>query len=322
MKSGAGTEEGNFRDTDKIGQHLVENIDGRLRWPELLKAVNSCLPRDPAGARPKEIALRNEVHVTSFQCYHVERLEDWFAAREKWYHPAGQPAPAATPPNAAALNMAAADSAGLAEEGSLTGPGWVVVLTGYHYHNHNTPGDILPEGGPYYQGAQYLQENLIKNLDGFGAKLFFPKAGGQGEVEPVSLKDLGIGYPVLVDPGKIYPDRLPNPDAQGGPGSGMAGGSRGYPMDYETESMGAESGGMAMPGGPGGMPMPGAPGGTAADTDEEAEAPFIDVLKFDFKVEFCWQPELPTEGAEQEEQAAQAQQPAQEQQPAEQESEA
>ena len=57
-------------------------------------------------------------------------------------------------------------------------------------------------------------------------------------------------------------------------------------------------------------------------TDEKVEPPFIEVLKLDFKVEFCWQPELPTEGAEQEEQAAQAQEPAQEQQPVEQESEA
>ena len=336
LKSGAGTEEGKFWDTDKIGQHLVENIEGRLRWPELLKAVNSCLPRDPAGRRPKEIALRNEVHVTSFQCYHVERLEDWFAARGKWYHRAGEPAPAATPPNAAALNMAAADSAGTeaaaagaasqtagpAVEGGPTGPGWVVLLTGYHYHNHNNPRDILPEGGPYYQGAQYLQENLLKNLDGLGAKLFFPKGGEQGEVEPVSLRDLGIGYPVLVDPGQIYPDRLANPNAKGGPAPGMSGGSGGYQMDYETESMGAGAAGMAMPGIPAGIAMPGTPGGTAADTDKEAEPPFLDVLKFDFKVEFCWQPELPTEGAEQEEQAAQTQQPAQEQQPAEQESEA
>ena len=93
-------------------------------------------------------------------------------------------------------------------------------------------------------------------------------------------------------------------------------------MDYEPESMGGGPGSMAMPGGPGGMPRPGGPGGTAAETDEEAEPPFIEVLKFDFTVELCWQPEVPTEGAEQEEQAAQAQEPAQEQQPGEQESEA
>ena len=33
-----------FQATDQIGQHLVGNVEGRLRWLELLKAVNGCLP--------------------------------------------------------------------------------------------------------------------------------------------------------------------------------------------------------------------------------------------------------------------------------------
>jgi len=341
LKGEAGTEEGSFWDTDDIGKHLVGNIEGRLLWPELLKAVNSCLPRDPAGRRPKEIALRNELHITSLQCHHLETLEDWFADRQRWYHPTETPAtasaaptvaapPVAAPPDMAAPpglgappDMAASQTSGAAVSGGPTGPGWVVQLTGYHYHNHNNPREILPEGGVYLQGAQYLQENLIRNLDGLGAKLALPKRDdqGEGEMEAVSLKDLGIGFPILIDPGQIYPVQLANPNAKGLPGPGTSGAPGSYAMDFETES-GAGPMGMNMPGGPGGMSMPGGPGGTAAASDEDAEPPYIEVMQFDFKVELCWQPELPTEEAEQEGQAAQAQEPAQEEQPAEQESEA
>lgn len=140
-------------------------------------------------------------------------------------------------------------------------------------------------------------------------------------MEAVSLKDLGIGFPILIDPGQIYPVQLANPNAKGLPGPGTSGAPGSYAMDFETES-GAGPMGMNMPGGPGGMSMPGGPGGTAAASDEDAEPPYIEVMQFDFKVELCWQPELPTEEAEQEGQAAQAQEPAQEEQPAEQESEA
>lgn len=312
LKGTAGTREGSFWDTDVIGKHLVGNIEGRLRWPELLKAVNSCLPRDPEGRRPKEIALRNELHVTSLQCYHLERLEDWFAVRKRWYHPAQTP----TPGSPASPNPAP-ETAVAAEDEGPTGPGWVVQVTGYHYHNHNNPREIAPEGGPYLQGAQYLQENFLRNLDGFGEKLSLPKRGVQGEMEAVSLTDLGIGYPVLIDPGQIYQVKLPNPNAKDLPGTGMPGG--GYSTEYGADPMAMGEGGMPMPGAPG-MAMPGRPGSTAAAaTGEDAEPPFLDVLQFDFTVEFCWQPELPAEG---EEQAAQAKEPAQEKQPAEQESEA
>lgn len=140
-------------------------------------------------------------------------------------------------------------------------------------------------------------------------------------MEAVSLKDLGIGYPVLIDPGQIYPVQLANPNAKDLPGPGMSGAPGGYAMDFETER-GTGPMGMPMPGGPGGMSMPVRPGGTAAGLDEDAEPPFIEVMQFDFTVEFCWQPELPAEGVEQKGQAAQAQEPAQEEQPAEQESEA
>jgi hypothetical protein len=111
--------------------------------------------------------------------------------------------------------------------------------------------------------------------------------------------------------------QVPNPKAdpaalRGGAGSGM-----GETMGY------MESGSEMMPGGPG-MMMPGRTGqmvNEEGEEGEEVEEPFIDLLKFDFQVEFCWQPETPE--SEETEQAAGAAEPAPTQAPpAEQESEA
>jgi type IV pilus assembly protein PilM len=126
LKGEQQTEAGKFEETDLIGKHLVSNIEGRLRWLELLKAVNSCLPRDPAGRpRPEEIPLRNELHVTSFQCYHMPDLATWFEARKRWYDPPEE--------------KTAEAAEGAAEATGPTGPGWLIRMEGYHYHNR-TPG--------------------------------------------------------------------------------------------------------------------------------------------------------------------------------------
>ncbi len=304
LKGEQQTEAGKFEETDLIGKHLVSNIEGRLRWLELLKAVNSCLPRDPAGRpRPEEIPLRNELHVTSFQCYHMEDLATWFDARQRWYDPPEEKTAEATGP---------------------TGPGWLIRMEGYHYHNR-TPGtgDAQP-GSTYYQGAEYVHKTLLRNLEGLGDKLFFPSGEGDGEQKVISVTDLGIGYPVLIDPGQIYPVQVPNPKAdpaamRGGAGSGM-GEMMGY-MEPGSGMMPGGPGGMS-PGGSGGM-MPGRTGqmvNEEGEDGEKVEEPFIDLLKFDFEVEFCWQPETPE--SEEEEQAAAAEQPAPVQaQPAKQESE-
>jgi type IV pilus assembly protein PilM len=345
LKSEASGFEDEFWGTDDIGKHLVENIEGRLRWLELLKGVNSCLPRDPEGRRPKEIALRNELHITSLQCYRLERLEDWFATRQKWYNateeqtaassdpaaaaaspapgatPASQ-APAGTPADGTAVDMAAASQpAAPVEGGGPTGPGWVVRLTGYHYHNHKRPSEIVPRGTPYLQGAQFVDQTLIENLKGNGEKLILPKGDEQGQLEAVSVTDLDIGYPVLVDPGQIYPHELINPNVKGALGRGMPGEAMGYGSEgYGMEGYGP--GGYGMDGygtgggsrfGPGYMGGPGRRPGTSAtegeEEEEEAEEPVIDVLRFDFVVEFCWQPEMPGEGEAQDAEQPLEQQP-------------
>jgi type IV pilus assembly protein PilM len=92
--------EGEFDGIDQIGKNLVGNVEGRLLWLELMQAIDNALPKDREGKRPKEIELRNELHITNLECQKIDKLEDWFAAMKKmnWYEVPRDPNAPATPP--------------------------------------------------------------------------------------------------------------------------------------------------------------------------------------------------------------------------------
>jgi hypothetical protein len=64
---------------------LLAIEDRRFQSLDMLRAVQSLLPRDPAGQVPKNPADRNELHVTSFDCQYFPDLAAWFAGvRQQW----------------------------------------------------------------------------------------------------------------------------------------------------------------------------------------------------------------------------------------------
>jgi type IV pilus assembly protein PilM len=106
LKGDASNEESDFKKDDERRQHLLATVKGRVRWLEMLKAVNSCLPSDPPqpadpqNEQPKDISQRNEVHITSLQPYYFEDVSVWFASRQKWYRPPESAADASAAPSA------------------------------------------------------------------------------------------------------------------------------------------------------------------------------------------------------------------------------
>jgi type IV pilus assembly protein PilM len=249
-----------FNGTNTIGQHLVGNIEGRLLWMELLKAINESLPSDPplkdASKRP-EIENRNELHVTNIDAEWVPDLSQWFAQVQQWYQPGpgekplpaaapaaapgGAPAdPGATPPAdpaAAPADGAAAPADGQPKVGPQ-GPGWVVTVRGRHYHNSETAGGDL--------GAQFVRKTFVTALQ--SSKRGIELRTAEGKPEAVSVKDIGISYPVLRDPGRIEPVTLTNTSA-----------------DSQEKAAGGE-------------------------TTKKS----VEVRKFDFVVQFAWQPTPPS----------------------------
>jgi hypothetical protein len=226
-----------LKDTNTTGEGLVGNVDGRLVWLEMLKTLNQCLPPYPPDKpRPEEIAEREELHITELNCERFADVRTWYTQaiqdRIKAQHapliaaaapaapapgaaPAAEgaaapadgaapPADGAAPPADGAAPPAgaapAADAAAAPDASAATpeaapdpgpeGAGWIVQLRGYHYHNK----DVDKAAPGYVSGSGFVRDTLMKQLrDG---KVQLP--GKDGKLQEVSVKDLGIGYPVIV----------------------------------------------------------------------------------------------------------------------------
>jgi len=386
-----------FKQTDQVGVNVVENVEGRLRWMELMTAINRSLPRDPEPKDPEDvlpIEERNEVHIRSIDAQRVENLESWMTMmrRSGCYNPkekdleedkkadpalaeilaaADKPAaapdltapgtpggtykmpsgpggypgarpsgpggyPGAGPTAAATVGAVSAAPAGGGPKQGLKGPGWLVQMTGYHYHNPDTPGGKV--------GAEFVRTALIDKLR--NNKVYLPTGDPNDPTKGKywSMRELGISYPVLVNPGAIEEITILNPlagpssgESQGMPGygpgptipgragftgpqgpSGGPGRAMGTPkMPSGASSKGSSGGKMRGPGKPGGMgtkgpgprspttmgPRPGAVVGDGAGPTEES---YINLRKFPFTVQFVWQPMTPAERVQRDKEQAAA----------------
>ena len=247
-----------------LGQQraLLEVEDRRFQSLEMLRAVQSLLPRDPAGRVPENPADRNELHITAMDCQFFPDLATWFAAvKQQWLETHateegdGQPPPAEGGPAVdPAANLAAepgVEAEALVDSGPAslpgpTGPGWVVQLTGYHYHNedHHKPDEA----------AQFVRSTIVKGLLGEGDELVVSAGPWAGRT--VSVQEFGIAYPVIV---ATTPVRTIRVVKEGAP-------TAGEPFVPRPDL----------------FPGPGQP--------EERE---ITLRRFDFVLQFAWQPVSP-----------------------------
>ncbi len=278
---------------DKVvttAHNLQSNVDGRLLWLELLKAIDSALPKDtrPPDKRQEtedDIAKREELHIEGIECEFMPDITSWQASIQKWYTPspkpaapatpapaagqaadatapagvAGSPAPgtppagqtAATPAPAPAPDAAATPPADAAAGAAATNSGWIIELRGYHLHN-SVPSD---------EGEEFLKRTIIKNLE--LGKVTLPD-GPNGKLVDVPIADLGIKLPVVVTHPKIqsvtYYAEVPDST---GPGAG-----------------------------PARPPVPEAPGMLPGGTGQAAEQQkMFKLRKYRFVIQFCWQPQ-------------------------------
>lgn len=265
-----------FQTIDKIGQNLVGNVEGRIRWLELLKAVNACLPSDSPREAAEEdeeenqkkippadrIAARNELHITNLECQKAEDVSQWYEIIKQWDPEAKKPSNA-DPMAQDETNAYANDGMGGGFENAtaeLKGPGWIIQLRGYHYHN--------ADQNDY--GAEYVRNTLLENLRNGTLEL---PSGDSGESEEVTTKELGISHPVLVNPPKVETVELPNPNA-------------------DSASAGPRPGRGAL-GGIGGGPMM-----QPVTENNSTEPDTFRLRRFEFDVQFCWQPKTPSERLE------------------------
>ncbi|MGA2062956.1 MAG: type IV pilus assembly protein PilM [Thermoguttaceae bacterium] len=284
LKNDANTAEGGFKSTDQIGQHLVGNVEGRISWLELIRAIDQCLPphksqnakpaavaaaQKPADGSNVKISEREELHVKNLECQYSDDVSAWYTLAKQWdkaadaaAQPGGAGADTSTAPAATPSAPTGEPSGEQANVTGPKGPGWIVKLEGCHYHNDSADNS----------GAQYVRNTLIENL--LNAKVILPTGekdpNGKDIMDDVSMPELGITCPILVNPTKLIDEEIDNPIA------------------------GGES------------------GGRKAD-----EAGRTRLQRFDFNVQFCWQPKSPSErrALKEKEAAIKAQQSASGEQP-------
>jgi hypothetical protein len=296
------TKKKEFEDLHEVGVNLVHNVEGRVLWLEILKAVNLALPHAPEAAdapegESEDVSLRDELHITELECKRFDDLSTWWTTQKIWYRNPDEGKPA-VPADGASPDGAA--SAGETAATGPTGPGWVFQLTGYHFHNNKN-------FGPSEQGAEYVLNTLIKNLH--QAELPEPAAdGATPAMFPVG--ELGISYPLIVRPGAIQWEFEVDESGAGVGGSGAASGTGPLPGGGAAPGGGASpagafpgggaapggafQGGGAAPGGaasgavPGGGAAPGGGFGPSSSGSRTAKPKLKKQPMFPFVVQFCW----------------------------------
>ncbi len=148
-----------FDSIRQIGTNLVSNVEGRLRWLELTKAVNAALPRDTRTLEERkdtreDISGRPELHFVSMDAKEFEDLgNEYFLCKKLAFFIDSMATLILRQKTQKVENEenAAVEATPPAEP---SGPGWVIQLTGYHYHNLDSTND----------GARFVKSTLIENL--------------------------------------------------------------------------------------------------------------------------------------------------------------
>jgi type IV pilus assembly protein PilM len=287
---------------------FVRLEDHRFQVLDMMRTVESMLPHDDAGKVPDSLADRRELHIDQIDCQYYPDLDTWFTGvKEKWAetHPAEEAEELDEGGNAAA---APAEGAAPAEVQGPKGPGWVIQMVGYHYHNedHHKPD----------QGAQFVRSTIVKGLLGKAGDVTVSAGPMAGQTVPI--KDLGIGFPVIISSSPLRP--MPNPLAVPGQfgmgGMPFPGGGPGMPPGggFGPGGLRPPGAGGVRPGGdsakPGSDAVAGSPaaapgesgaaeGGTdgtgaaAPDDSKPMAAANQMIRRYDFVLQFAWQPMVP-----------------------------
>ena len=278
-------------------QRMLRIADQRFQALELIRAIEQMLPRDepdktqPAAAedpadgqtaQQSAIPINyDELHIESLECEYFDDLGLWFEPlRGEWQktvardqpdaeeQPVATGGPEADDPaadgTAVAEDEPAAEPAeGLAAEDpaedeppSPKGSGWVIQLAGHHFHNEDRHKP--------YEGRYYLRTTIIEKLLGEGIELTVAAGPKQGET--ISVAEFGIGFPVIVESGRVRTEWLPL-------------GSDGLAGDQPRA-------GQRPPRGRGRRPR-GRDGFDATDADG------IELKRYEFVLQFVWQPRSP-----------------------------
>lgn len=222
------------------GAALVGNTEGRLNWLELYKAIMAALPVEPPPApgpngeppTPKPLSEKSTLFITAVDAKQfggasgggegeatstgAADLAEWWTSTKIPLNVAGpmggngsESTTEAEGGEGELVEEPVADATAANADASAagpTGPGWVVQISGYHFHNKD----------PNNRAAEYIRRTLVQNLK--TGKIMLPTNEGDG-MEEVSMEELGISFPILrhsmrpqpvimTDPAKLASDTV------------------------------------------------------------------------------------------------------------------
>lgn len=271
LRTAYSAEEGKCKAVQKEGGTLVGALDRRTQWLELYKAVSECLPRD--NKEKADIRLQNRILITSFQPRRRPELADWFKG----------------------LSPLAVDLMDEQERKSPpSGPGFVVTLMGFHYHDETKGKGYNAEGDPTQNltkyGEGYLREQFLKKLQQWSVE---SHDGGEVKVGGIGITHATIAFcppPVTEsrDPlGEIVLPQLANNSGRPGFGQQSWGGmSGGFRKDKDKRGRQRSGGGVSSA-------MDELELRQGGGADEKAKSKKEPVTRTDFVIEFVWTPEKP-----------------------------
>lgn len=221
-----------YKQWESDGEQLAGINERRLLWAEMLKAVNDCLPRDPQDKDKKDEleklkatdyekyqSTRDCIYIDALDCQFFPDMAAWVAEATRRENelkmaaaggsavaaPNGNaegttdPASQATPPTGPPADAAPAPGGGEPGQGAPTNGGWVIQITGHHFHNEDKRNF----------GPTYVQNTLVKSLN---EKPDVELVDDQAKKIKVSTKDLGMEHALIVSQERKVADPAPYPN--------------------------------------------------------------------------------------------------------------
>jgi type IV pilus assembly protein PilM len=302
-----------FEKVSLIGDSLQSNVDGRLLWLEVLKAIDAALPKDtrPPEQRQEteeDVAKRPELHIESMECEYFADLTPWQTSitanlRKK------AAAPTAAEPGAADPNAVPATD-GETPPGDVTAPpatdgatppatdqvadGSAVPLA----TDETTPAVDPATGAPIEEGAAatgLAAGGWVIELRGYHLhNNLFDKTGnivvdvgeeGEQYLNATLLKNLEEGKVMLPDGPDGQPIEVSIADL-GIQYPVVMTSERVKPVTYMAEPIDGTAPGTMPMAIPEGNLLPGATGVAGQQGPK-----MFKLRQYDFIVQFCWQPE-------------------------------
>jgi type IV pilus assembly protein PilM len=208
-----------------MGREVSGNAERRLKWLEVIKAINAAIPRteypDGKTPTPKELPYseRTDIHVTQADTKHYEDLAEWWTEEvqrryreemKSWAKVTGYKYVGSK--DMTKEEKEAELEAQLQAETGPSGPGWVIELRCYHYYNDsNNRGEIESDHVRKVMTTNFLNKT-VEPIQTVQLPTGKKNANGEDIMETFTLEEMGLQYPLLLDDNRAKPTSIPNPD--------------------------------------------------------------------------------------------------------------